>query len=86
MLLPGRSLIAFAAAAAFCGAAPMSVAAQQPAAAAATPDGPGVGAVAPDFTLTGATRYGLLATPVRLSDYRGSTVVLAFFYQARTKG
>jgi peroxiredoxin len=42
--------------------------------------------VAPDFALSGATRYGLLKTPVRLSDYRGRTVVLAFFYQARTKG
>lgn len=48
--------------------------------------GPAVNAVAPDFTLSGATRYGLLRTPVRLSDYRGRTVVLAFFYQARTKG
>jgi hypothetical protein len=48
--------------------------------------GPGVKDVAPDFTLNGATRYGLLKTPVRLSDYRGRTVVLAFFYQARTKG
>ena len=48
--------------------------------------GPAVNDVAPDFTLTGATRYGLLQTPVRLSDYRGRTVVLAFFYQARTKG
>ena len=52
----------------------------------ATPSGPGVNDVAPDFTLNGATRYGLLKTPVRLSDYRGRTVVLAFFYQARTKG
>lgn len=51
-----------------------------------TPSGPGVNDVAPDFTLNGATRYGLLKTPVRLSDYRGRTVVLAFFYQARTKG
>jgi AhpC/TSA family len=50
------------------------------------PAGPGVNDVAPDFTLNGATRYGLLKTPVRLSDYRGRTVVLAFFYQARTKG
>ena len=48
--------------------------------------GPAVHDVAPDFTLGGATRYGLLKTPVRLSDYRGRTVVLAFFYQARTKG
>lgn len=45
-----------------------------------------VGSTAPNFTLGGATRYGLLATPVRLSDYRGQTVVLAFFYEARTKG
>jgi hypothetical protein len=48
--------------------------------------GPGVNDVAPDFALAGATRYGLLKTPVRLSDFRGRTVVLAFFYQARTKG
>ena len=45
-----------------------------------------VGAVAPDFSLRGATRYGVLAKPIRLSDFRGKTVVLAFFYQARTKG
>jgi hypothetical protein len=45
-----------------------------------------IGAVAPDFSLRGATRYGVLANPVRLSDFRGKTVVLAFFYQARTKG
>jgi len=48
--------------------------------------GPVVHDVAPDFTLQGADRYGLIKTPVRLSDYRGNTVVLAFFYQARTKG
>jgi len=61
--------------------------AQQPAApAAAIASGPAVGDVAPDFTLDGATRYGLLKTPVRLADFRGRTVVLAFFYQARTKG
>ncbi|HVF40126.1 MAG TPA: redoxin domain-containing protein [Gemmatimonadaceae bacterium] len=45
-----------------------------------------VGSTAPDFSLPGATRYGLLQRPVRLSDYRGKTVVLAFFFQARTKG
>jgi hypothetical protein len=48
--------------------------------------GPAVNDVAPDFSLAGADRYGLLKTPVRLSDFRGRTVVLAFFYQARTKG
>ncbi|MBA3343670.1 MAG: redoxin domain-containing protein [Gemmatimonadaceae bacterium] len=56
--------------------------AQQPAAVAPL----AVGSVAPDFSLPGATRYGLLQRPVRLSDYRGQTVVLAFFYQARSKG
>ena len=59
------------------------VRAQQPAAPAPVIT---VGSVAPDFTLRGATRYGLLANPVRLSDYRGQTVVIAFFYKARTKG
>lgn len=45
-----------------------------------------VGAAAPDFTLPGATRYGVLKNPVRLSDFRGKTVVLAFFFKARTRG
>ena len=58
--------------------------AQQPVAAAA--NALPVGAVAPDFAIPGATRYGLLEGPVRLSDYRGETVVLAFFFKARTKG
>lgn len=44
-----------------------------------------VGARAPDFTLVSATRDGV-GRPVRLSDFRGQTVVLAFFFQARTKG
>lgn len=60
----------------------------QQASAAAAPSfpAPEVGSVAPDFALPGATRYGLLRDPVHLSDYRGKTVVLAFFYRARTKG
>jgi hypothetical protein len=45
-----------------------------------------VGAVAPDFAMAGATRFGTLRQPVRLSDYRGKTVVLAFFFRARTRG
>lgn len=45
-----------------------------------------VGAVAPDFALPGATRYGVLRDPVRLSDYKGKVVVLAFFFRARTRG
>ena len=45
-----------------------------------------IGAVAPDFAMNGATRYGVLARRIHLSDFKGKTVVLAFFYQARTKG
>jgi peroxiredoxin Q/BCP len=47
---------------------------------------PEVGALAPDFAIRGATRYGVIRDSVRLSDFRGKTVVLAFFYRARTKG
>ncbi|HKG94541.1 MAG TPA: hypothetical protein VKA84_21685 [Gemmatimonadaceae bacterium] len=62
---------------------PSSGASAQP----ATPPPPvAVGDMAPDFSLPGATRYGLLREPVRLSSFRGQTVVLAFFYKARTKG
>ena len=63
--------------------APAPAAAQQPAAPAPAL---AAGAVAPDFTLPGATRYGVLKAPIRLSDFKGKTVVLAFFYKARTQG
>ena len=45
-----------------------------------------VGQQAPDFTAVGATRFGVLKDPIKLSDFRGQTVVLAFFFKARTKG
>ena len=45
-----------------------------------------VGTPAPDFELRAATRYGVLDEPVSLSDYRGKTVVLAFFFRARGSG
>ena len=45
-----------------------------------------VGAPAPDFALSGATRDGALKSPVHLHDFKDQTVVIAFFYQARTKG
>ncbi len=45
-----------------------------------------IGSAAPDFALSGATRFGVLKQPVRLSDFKGKTVVLAFFYKARTRG
>ncbi len=45
-----------------------------------------VGDLAPDIQVTGATRYGILADPVHLSDFKGETVVLAFFFRARSPG
>ena len=48
--------------------------------------GPKVGDVAPDFTLQGATKDGVMPKPIHLADFRGQTVVLAFFPKARTKG
>lgn len=45
-----------------------------------------VGVEAPAFALPGATEEGMVPEPVRLSDFEGKTVVLAFFYKARTKG
>ena len=58
----------------------------QPAAAQDAPEIIAVGEMAPDFTITGATRYGILQEPVSLSDLRGDVVVLAFFFRARTPG
>ena len=63
-----------------------SVAGAQQPATTPNPAGIEVGTMAPDFSLPGTTRYGLLRNPVKLSDYRGKTVVLAFFFKARTKG
>jgi peroxiredoxin len=61
----------------------LALAMQQPAAA---PPALEVGVVAPDFAVPAATRFGTLKNPVRLSDYKGKTVVLAFFFKARTRG
>jgi len=67
-------------------ALPLAAALAAPAAPAQEPAPLEVGATAPDFTLPGSTRYGVLKAPVHLSDFKGKTVVLAFFYKARTKG
>ena len=75
---PRRLAVAFA-----LGALAASAGAQSPAPTNISPD---VGTLAPDFTLPGATRYGVLRDSIKLSDYRGKTVVLAFFFKARTKG
>jgi peroxiredoxin Q/BCP len=50
------------------------------------PTGPDVGVVAPDFSAPGADRNGTLKAPVKLSDFKGKTVILAFFPAARTGG
>jgi len=69
-----------------CLAAGLSIAVAA-AAAAQQPSAPlEVGAVAPDFAMSGATRYGVLQNPIHLSDFKGKTVVLAFFFKARTRG
>jgi hypothetical protein len=74
-----HAVVAFA----LCGVAGPAVAQNVAAPANKSPD---VGAIAPDFTLPAATRYGVLRDSIKLSDYRGKTVVLAFFFKARTKG
>jgi len=67
-------------------AALSSAGAQQPPATPAGPPAPNVGDMAPDFTFHGATRYGLLRDPIKLSDFRGQTVVVWLFFKARTRG
>ena len=58
-----------------------------PAAAQAAQPAPKVdtGMAAPAFAAPGANKDGVLKS-VSLADYKGKTVVLAFFYKARTKG
>jgi thioredoxin-dependent peroxiredoxin len=83
--LAARGRVAAFTLAAVFGSATVAVA-QQPAAAPPAQTGPKVGDTAPDFSLPGATRYGLLRDPVQLSSMKGKTVVLAFFFKARTRG
>lgn len=66
-------------------ALPGFLAAQATPAVPAAAPAPAVGDTAPDFVLPGATAAGP-SGPIRLSDFRGKTVVLAFFFKARTKG
>ena len=79
---------AFSLAAAAALAAPLAAQQPTPAPAPAPPAATplAVGAEAPDFTLPASTKDGVSAQPVHLKDLRGKTVVMAFFYQARTKG
>lgn len=45
-----------------------------------------VGTRAPDFTLVGADASGVLADSIRPTDFRGHTLVIAFFFRARSSG
>jgi peroxiredoxin Q/BCP len=62
-------------------AAPATLVAQTPA-----DHAPAVGDMAPDFTMPASRGGQVLPQPVKLSDYRGMTVVLAFFPKSRTSG
>ncbi|HEX9394760.1 MAG TPA: hypothetical protein VF923_08915 [Gemmatimonadales bacterium] len=65
----------------------LPLAAQQPAAAPPPDPTPlALGVVAPDFALPGSTRFGVVKNLIHLSDFKGKTVVLAFFFKARTHG
>jgi peroxiredoxin Q/BCP len=64
----------------------LSAQAAAPAAPPQTTEPLAVGAMAPEFSLAGATRFGVLDQPVNLSDFKGKTVVIAFFPRARTRG
>ena len=74
--------------------APLSAqvtAARQQGGGAATPPAwaasmPAVGAMAPDFTVSVATKDGTASAPVTLSKLRGKVVVLAFYPGDRTTG
>jgi peroxiredoxin Q/BCP len=81
-----RSLAAAAVSLAVLGSAAAAQSSAAPAAAPAQAGGPQIGEMAPDFTLPFATKTGPGAAPVRLSDLRGRTVVIAFYPKARTRG
>ena len=60
-----------------------TLSAQQPAAA---PVVNMVGQRAPDFTLRAVNKDGFLSKPFHLTEHLGETIVLAFFYTARSRG
>lgn len=45
-----------------------------------------VGTEAPDFALTGATADGVLPEAIGPTDFRNQTLVIAFFFRARSSG
>lgn len=85
-MLPRKSILLAAALALAASPAVAQSAAQTPTQNPAQTPPLEIGAIAPDFEIPGATRFGVLQEPVRLSDFKGKTVVLAFFFRARTPG
>lgn len=45
-----------------------------------------VGTEAPEFALTGATADGVLPETIGPTDFRNQTLVIAFFFRARSSG
>jgi len=78
-----RSALATLLIAGFGLAAAPTVAAQ---AADAAPEPLAVGTPAPDFTLVGADADGVVSDSIRPTDFRGHTLVIAFFFRARSSG
>jgi len=84
-----RCMTAFAIAATAVLVPGSSALAQQPAATPSPVEVPAalqVGKLAPDFSIHVADSAGIRAEPVRLSDYRGSVVVLAFYPLDKSSG
>ena len=86
MRSPYRHVIAGAVALGLAATLPAQQPQQPQSAAEPTLPVPAVGDAAPEFSFRPITSSGIAATPVKLSDYRGQTVVLWFFVRARTRG
>ena len=67
-------------------AAGLTLAVAAPVSAQETGDPLPVGTQAPDFALTGATADGILPEAIGPSDFRNQTLVIAFFFRARSSG
>lgn len=68
------------------GAAGLCVAVAAPVSAQETGEPLPIGTEAPAFALTGATADGILPDAIGPSDFRNQTLVIAFFFRARSSG
>jgi len=88
-LVQAAALLSFTVVASQTATAQATATTAAPAAAPAAPPPPpeiDLGKVAPDFTLQWADSAGAIAKPVKLSDFRGKVVVLAFYPADRSSG